>query len=76
MKRHNWDKQLRTIFAAGSVMEVWPMGNYDEFIMHPPPAGEGWGGGSKVKIMTFGSIDVVLLDCSISPTDNAAKLFF
>jgi hypothetical protein len=32
MKCHNWDKQLRTIFAAGSVMEVWPMGNYDEFI--------------------------------------------
>jgi hypothetical protein len=24
--------------------------------MLPPPAGEGWGGGSKVKIMTVGSI--------------------
>jgi hypothetical protein len=26
------------------------------FLMLPPPAGEGWGGGSEVKIMTVGSI--------------------
>ena len=50
------------IYRNGLSPERWPMRytanghNLFNFLMLPPPAGVGWGGGSKVKIMPVGSI--------------------
>jgi hypothetical protein len=40
---------------------ILPKGIICTFLLLPPPAGEGWGGGSKVKIMTVDSINRFLL---------------